>query len=188
MNIKPLMRLTIDLISQPAAETGRLANESKKASYLIKKIGLPYIIAIIIADFVGHVIFGKYMFREFVDFALNVLVPDIFLFFMSGILFTILLNEILHYFSLKSCILRSLYIITYSFIPFFVTSIFSGLLPKLTPLFTLCGLYSYYILFCFLKSEYKDLSNNKYRNIAITTILSMMLMHWAIIGCYKLIF
>lgn len=188
MNIKPLLRLTIDLISQPVAETGRLANETKKAPALIKEIGLPYCIAIIVADFVGHVIFGKYMFREILDFALNVLVPDIFLLVMSAVLFTILLNEILHYYSLKSQISRSFYIITYSFIPFFVASIFGGLLPKLTPLFTLCGLYSYYILLCLLKAEYNDLSNRRYRNIAITAVLTMMLMHWAIIGCYKLIF
>lgn len=181
------MRLTIDLISQPTAETGRLANESKKASDLIKEIGLPYIIAIIIADFIGYVIFGKYMFREIVEFALNVLLPDIFLIVMSAVLFTIMLNETLHYYSLKIGILRSFYIITYSFIPFFVSSIFSGLLPKLTPLFTLCGLYSYYVLLCFLKAEYHEISKIKFRNIAITIVILLMLMHWAIVGCYKMI-
>lgn len=188
MNIKPLLQQTIDLISQPVVETERLANESKKVSALFKEVALPYIIAIIIADFVGHVIFGKYMFREILDFALNVLVPDIFMLIMSAVLFTILLNEILHYYSLKSRIFRSLYIITYSFIPFFVASIFGGLLPKLTPLFTLCGLYSYYVLLCFLKAEYHETSKIKFRNIAITTVVAMMLMHWAIVGCYNLIF
>ena len=107
---------------------------------------------------------------------------------VSGATLTLLLNEVLHYYSMKPKLARSFYIITYSFIPVFASSILSGLLPKLAPLFNLCGLYSYYLLWCMLKTEYSDIDNKIVRNATITSIAIMILLHWALVGCEKLIF
>lgn len=128
------------------------------------------------------------MFKDLLSFIINVLVPHLALLLVSGLLFTLLLHEILHYYSLQAKLLRSFYIITYSFIPIFAASILSGLLPKLAPLFNLCGLYSYYLLWCVLKAEYHDTNDKKLRNATLTSIATMVLLHWALVGCGKLIF
>ena len=188
MNIKSLLNLTIDLIRKPNAATTALAGESKGLGALVKEVAVPYFLAIIVAEYIGHVMFGMYMFRESLSFVINELVPRLSLLLVSGILFTLLLHEILHYYSLKAKLLRSFYIVTYSFIPIFATSILSGLLPKLAPLFNLCGLYSYYLLWCMLKAEYSDIDSKKIRNTIITSIAIMVLMHWALVGCSNLIF
>ena len=188
MNIKSLLNLTIDLIGKPNATATALSGETKGFAALLKEVALPYFLAIIVAEFIGHVMFGTYMFKDLLSFIINVLMPHLALLLVSGILFTLLLHEILHYYSLQAKLLRSFYIITYSFIPIFVTSIFSGLLPKLAPLFNLCGLYSYYLLWRVLKAEYQDTNDKKLRNATLTSIAAMVLLHWALVGCSNLIF
>jgi hypothetical protein len=188
MNIKSLLNLTIDLLGKPTVTASVLSGETKDFASLLKDVALPYFIAIIAAEFVGHVMFGTYMFRDSLSFITNELVPRLSLLLISGLLFTLLLHEILHYYSLNANLLRSFYIITYSFIPIFAASILSGLLPKLTPLFNLSGLYSYYLLWCMLKAEYSDSDNKKIRNATMTSIAIMILLHWALVGCENLIF
>ena len=188
MNIKSLLNLTIDLLGKPTTTATALSGETKGFAALLKDVALPYFVAIIVAEFIGHVLFGTYMFRDSLLFVINELVPRLALLLVSGILFSLLLHEILHYFSLRAKLLRSFYIITYSFIPIFATSILSGLLPKLAPLFNLCGLYSYYLLWCMLKAEYSDIDNKRIRNTIVTSIVIMVLLHWALVGCSKLIF
>ena len=142
MNIKSLLNLTIDLIGKPSATSSILSKESKGTLVLLKEIALPYFIAIIVAEFIGHVMFGTYMFRDSLSFIINELTPTLALLLVSGATFTLLLNEVLHYYSMQPKLSRSFYIITYSFIPVFASSILGGLLPKLAPLFNLCCLYS----------------------------------------------
>ena len=187
MNIKSLLNLTIDLIGKPSATASILSKESKGAPALLKEIALPYLIAIIAAEFIGHVMFGTYMFRDSLSFIINELTPTLAMMVVSGATFTLLLNEVLHYYSMQPKFARSFYIITYSFIPVFASSILSGLLPKLAPLFNLCGLYSYYLLWCMLKTEYSGSDNKIVRNATITSIAIMILLHWALVGCEKLI-
>lgn len=188
MNIKSLLNLTIELIGKPNATASALSGETKGFAALMKEVALPYFLAIIVAEFIGHVMFGTYMFKDLLSFIINVLMPHLALLLVSGLLFTLLLHEILHYYSLQAKLLRSFYIITYSFIPIFATSILSGLLPKLAPLFNLCGLYSYYLLWCVLKAEYQDTNDKKLRNATLTSIATMVLLHWALVGCSNLIF
>ena len=188
MNIKSLLNLTIDLIGKPSATASILSKESKGALALLKEIALPYLIAIITAEFIGHVMFGTYMFRDSLSFIVNELTPTLALLLVSGATFTLLLNEVLHYYSMQPKLSRSFYIITYSFIPVFASSILGGLLPKLAPLFNLCCLYSYYLLWCMLKAEYSGSDNKKIRNATITSIVIMILLHWALVGCENLIF
>ena len=188
MNIKSLLNLTIDLLGKPTATTSALSGETKGFAALLKDVALPYFVSIIVAEFIGHVMFGTYMFKDSLSFVINELVPRLALLLVSGLLFTLLLHEILHYYSLQAKLSRSFYIITYSFIPIFVTSVLSGLLPKLAPLFNLCGLYSYYLLWCMLKAEYSDVDSKKIRNTIITSIVIMVLLHWALVGCSNLIF
>ena len=188
MNIKSLLNLTIDLIGKPSATSSILSKESKGALALLKEIALPYFIAIIVAEFIGHVMFGTYMFRDSLSFIVNELTPTLALLLVSGATFTLLLNEVLHYYSMQPKLSRSFYIITYSFIPVFASSILGGLLPKLAPLFNLCCLYSYYLLWCMLKAEYSGSDNKKIRNATITSIVIMILLHWALVGCENLIF
>ena len=156
MNIKSLLNLTIDLIGKPSATASILSKESKGAPALLKEIALPYLIAIIAAEFIGHVMFGTYMFRDSLSFIINELTPTLAMMVVSGATFTLLL--------------------------------LSGLLPKLAPLFNLCGLYSYYLLWCMLKAEYSDSDSKKVRNATITSIVIMILLHWALVGCENLIF
>ena len=188
MNIKSLLNLTIDLIGKPSATSSILSKESKGTLALLKEIALPYFIAIIVAEFIGHVMFGTYMFRDSLSFIINELTPTLALLLVSGATFTLLLNEVLHYYSMQPKLSRSFYIITYSFIPVFASSILGGLLPKLAPLFNLCCLYSYYLLWCMLKAEYSGSDNKKIRNVTMTSIAIMILLHWALVGCEKLIF
>lgn len=188
MNIKSLLNLTIDLVGKPNATASMLSANTKGFAALLKEIALPYFVAIIVAEYIGHVMFGTYMFKDSLSFIINALAPHLALLLTSGLLFTLLLHEILHYYSLQTKLPRSFYIITYSFIPIFAASIFSGLLPKLAPLFNLCGLYSYYLLWCMLKAEYSDIDNKKLRNATITSIATMVLLHWALVGCSNLIF
>ena len=188
MNIKSLLNLTIDLIGKPSATSSILSKESKGTLALLKEIALPYFIAIIVAEFIGHVMFGTYMFRDSLSFIVNELTPTLALLLVSGATFTLLLNEVLHYYSMQPKLSRSFYIITYSFIPVFASSILGGLLPKLAPLFNLCCLYSYYLLWCMLKAEYSGSDNKKIRNATITSIVIMILLHWALVGCENLIF
>ena len=188
MNIKSLLNLTIDLIRKPNAATTALAAESKGFGALVKEVAAPYFLAIIVAEYIGHVMFGTYMFRESLSFVINELVPQLAMLLASGVIFTFLLNEVLHYYSLQPRLKRSFYIITYSFIPIFVASILSGLVPKLAPLFNLCGLYSYYLLWCMLKAENLGIDSHKHRNVALTAIAIMVLTHWALVGCRTLIF
>ena len=188
MNIKSLLNLTIDLLGKPTATASALSGETKGFAALLKDVALPYFVSIIVAEFIGHVMFGTYMFKDSLSFVINELVPRLALLLVSGLLFTLLLHEILHYYSLQAKLSRSFYIITYSFIPIFATSILSGLLPKLAPLFNLCGLYSYYLLWCMLKAEYSDVDSKKIRNTIITSIVIMVLLHWALVGCSNLIF
>ena len=164
-----------------------LSANTKGFAALLKEIALPYFVAIIVAEYIGHVMFGTYMFRDSFKFIINELLPRLALLLTSGAVFTLLLYEILHYYSISAKLSRVFYIITYSFIPIFVTSIFSGLLPKLAPLFNLCGLYSYYLLWCMLKAECADTDNKKLRNATITSIAIMILMHWVFVGCENLI-
>ena len=188
MNIKSLLNLTIDLIGKPSATSSILSKESKGTLALLKEIALPYFIAIIVAEFIGHVMFGTYMFRDSLSFIITELTPTLALLLVSGATFTLLLNEVLHYYSMQPKLSRSFYIITYSFIPVFASSILGGLLPKLAPLFNLCCLYSYYLLWCMLKAEYSGSDNKKIRNATITSIVIMILLHWALVGCENLIF
>ncbi len=188
MNIKSLLNLTIDLIRKPNATTSALSSDAKGFRALLKEVAIPYFLAIIVAEYIGHVMFGTYMFKDSLLFIINELVPRLALLIVSGAAFTLLLNEVLHHYSLPQKLIRSFYIVTYSFIPIFVTSILSGLLPKLAPLFNLCGLYSYYLLWCMLKAEYSDMDSKKFRNITITVIAIMVLLHWALVGCNNLIF
>ena len=64
MNIKSLLNLTIDLIGKPSTTASALSRESKGVIALLKEIALPYFVAIIVAEFIGHVMFGTYMFRD----------------------------------------------------------------------------------------------------------------------------
>jgi hypothetical protein len=187
MNIKSLLNLTIDLIGKPSATASMLSGESKSVGQLIKQIAAPYFIAIIVAEYIGHVAFGTYMFRESLSFITNELAPRIVILLVSGVAFTLMLNELLHYYSLNANLKRTFYIVTHTFIPVFASSIFSGLLPKLAPLFNLCGLYSYYILWWLLKAEYPNIDSKKHRNATITSIAIMIILHWAFVGCTKLI-
>ena len=188
MNIKSLLNLTIDLMARPQATANVLAGESKGFGTLLKEIAAPYFVAIALAEFIGHVAFGTYMFRESLLFITNELAPRLSMLIVSGLIFTFLLNEVLHYYSLQPKLKRSFYIVTYSFIPVFVASIMGGLIPKLSPLFSLCGLYSYYLLWCILKAENPGIDNKKHRNATLTAIATMVLIHWALVGCYTLIF
>lgn len=188
MNIKSLLNLTIDLIGKPSTTASTLSRESKGVIALLKEIALPYFVAIIVAEFIGHVMFGTYMFRDSLSFIINELTPSLAILLVSGVTLTLLLNEVLHYYSMQPKLSRSFYIITYSFIPVFASSILGGLLPKLAPLFNLCGLYSYYLLWCMLRAEYSDIDNKKIRNVTMTSIAIMILLHWALVGCEKLIF
>lgn len=188
MELKLLLNLTKNLIVQPMTVTLRLASETKNAKLLVKEIGVPYLTAIIIAQYIGNVIFGHYYFTDSLIFLQKVAAPKLAMLIASLLLFSILLNEIMHYFSLKSSFSRSVYIISYTFIPVLAAAILSGLLPKLEPLITLCGLYSYYILWFFIKAEYPDINEDKHRKVSITTIVSMIILHWAIVGCTNLIF
>ena len=187
MNIKSLLNLTIDLVGKPTATASVLSSQTKGFAALLKEIALPYFVAIIAAEYIGHVMFGTYMFKDSLSFIINELVPLLALLLVSGILFTLLLHEILHYYSIEAKLKRTFYIVTYSFIPIFLTSILGGLIPKLAPLFNLCGLYSYYLLWCMLKAEYSNIDNKKLRNATLTSIATMILLHWALVGCEKLI-
>ena len=188
MNIKSLLNLTIDLLGKPTATASTLSGETKGFAALLKDVAIPFFLAIIVAEYIGHVMFGTYMFKDSLSFIINELVPRLALLLTSGVVFTLLLNEVLHYYAMQPRLARSFYITTYSFIPVFVTSILSGLLPKLAPLFNLFGLYSYYLLWCLLKTEYSDTDNTKIRNATLTSTAIMILLHWALVGCSKLIF
>ena len=187
MNIKSLLNLTIDLVRKPNATASALSGGTKGFAALLKEIALPYFIAIIAAEFIGHVMFGTYMFKDSLSFIINELTPRLAMLLVSGVMLTLLLNEVLHYYTMQPRLVRSFYITTYSFIPVFASSILSGLLPKLAPLFNLCGLYSYYILWWLLKAEYPNIDSKKHRNATITSIAIMIILHWAFVGCTKLI-
>lgn len=183
MNYQLILNIIKNLISQPKVETMRLASENKSVSQVFKEIIIPFIIAIILAQFIGNVIFGRYYFSQILNFLTKVTAPIILILTTSALLYTILLNEILQYFSLPNKLTRTFYIITYAFIPVMAVEFASGLLPKLRPMLTLLNIYSYYILWLLLKVEYTDISKQTHRKVALTAIISMALLHWAIVAC-----
>jgi len=185
MNYKRILHLIKNLVTQPRTETIRLVGETENIGLLFKKLIIPTALAVIVAQFAGNVVFGHYYFSQIPEFLLKVCAPVFMTLALSSILYPILLNEILQYFALHNKLSRSFYIITYAFIPVLAMEFTIGLLPKLRPMLSLFNIYSYYILWLMLKAEYPDISNHTHRNVALTAIISMALLHWAIVACTK---
>ncbi len=187
MNYKLLLNLIINLVIQPKTEANRLATETKGVVQVCKEIVLPFTIAIILAQFVGNVAFGRYYFSQLPFFFTKVTIPLVMTLLVSGLLYTLLMNEILQYYSLPHKMSRTFYLICNAFIPVLAMEFLSGLVPQLRPLLVLFGVYSYYILWLLLKSEYSAIDSKKLNRAAVIIIISMNLLHWTIVACTRIL-
>ena len=177
MNYKLLLNLIINLVIQPKTEANRLATETKGVVQVCKEIVLPFTIAIILAQFVGNVAFGRYYFSQLPFFFTKVTIPLVMTLLVSGLLYTLLMNEMS----------RTFYLICNAFIPVLAMEFLSGLVPQLRPLLVLFGVYSYYILWLLLKSEYSAIDSKKLNRAAVIIIISMNLLHWTIVACTRIL-
>lgn len=187
MNYKLLLNLIKNLVIQPKTEAVRITSEAKGFWQIIKEIVIPFTIAIILAQFVGNVAFGRYYFSQLPDFFAKVTLPLIMTLLVSALLYTLLMNEILQYYLLPHKMTRTFYLICNAFTPVLTMEFFSGLVPQLRPLLVLFGAYSYYVLWLLLKSEYSAIDNKKLNRAAVIIIISMNLLHWTIVACTRIL-
>lgn len=172
----------------PIDTSVRLVAKSESVLDTAKNLLIPFLLITIVVQYIGGVVFGLKPFSDSLSFLGKTTLPTITLYIMSALLFPLALSEVFRYFSLNHSFQRSFYLVCYAFIPFHVATIACGLLPKLSSMIGMFALYSYYILWQMLKVEYPDLNKTKQRNVTIISIVSLSLLHWAIVGFNNLIF
>jgi hypothetical protein len=188
MNLQQLFVLIKNLIVQPVVELKRLSSENIHPKQTLNHIIVPLLTAIVVSNYFGRVVFGHEAFGD----SLNVLLTKIFVIIftqaLSLLIFSVILNEVLPYFEEKRNFGQSFTLITYSFIPALAANVIAGILPKLSPLFNIFGLYSFYLYWYAIQFFYPKLTFEKRQIFVPLTLVLMMLVYLAIFGICGLIF
>jgi hypothetical protein len=188
MNLQQLFVLIKNLIIQPIVELERLSKESINPRQTLNTIVVPLLTAIVVTNYFGRVVFGHEAFSDSITVLLTRILVIVFTQALSLLIFSVILNELLPYFEAKRNFGQSFTLITYSFIPALAANIIAGIIPKLSPLFNLFGLYSFYLYWYAIQYYHPKLTLEKRQIFVPLSLILMLLIYMAIYGVCGLIF
>ncbi len=146
MDINTIVNRAINIIVKPVEEWEQVKNEDIRYRQIIIQYLLPFLILIGAASIVGNSLFSPTMFASFgFGYVLfSAIVTMVITFF--GVYFSAyLINELAVSFNTSKNINNVFKVVIYSFTPYFVASVLTGLIPQLI-FIQLFGFYSFYVL------------------------------------------
>ncbi|HYX05208.1 MAG TPA: Yip1 family protein [Bacteroidales bacterium] len=146
MDINAIVNRAINIIVKPAEEWEQVKNEDMPSRQIFLQYLLPFIILMGAASIVGNSLFSTTMFSSFgFGYVLFSAVVNMVISFLGVYISAYIINELAGSFDTAKNINNVFKVVIYSFTPYFVASIITGLVPQLI-FIQLFGFYSFYLL------------------------------------------
>ncbi len=189
MQLSSFIKRVRNIISEPVKEFIKISKESVKPGSLFVNYTLPFLGLYTVASYLGRIVFGPATFSTGTGVILKSILLIILMVVAGIYLVSLAINEILPFFHTKKDITKTYSLITYSLTPAYISLVLSGLVPKLSVLFNLFGLYSVF-LYWIATAAIVDMIKVKrqiFVPISLLVTVLVFLVIWLILGTIFLI-
>ncbi|MCK4661874.1 MAG: YIP1 family protein [Bacteroidales bacterium] len=159
------------IIINPEQEWQVIKSEETDKNEIIKNYFLPFLIAIVVASFIGKLLFGTYGFSSGIVYSLVSAIFVLIIQFAGMYISALVINELAPSFDSKKNINAAFKLVIYSSTASYIASILSGLLSPLSVLFMLLGLYSIYLFWLGITPMMETPENKKVGYVIVSVLI-----------------
>lgn len=179
MEIKQIIERVRGVLAEPKREFVTILKEDQRKTRLFLNYVLPLLVLYAITTYIGNVLFGAVTIRQGSGIVIKSIIHGMLVQIATLYIGGIIINEVLPLFHVPKNGRKTFALLAYTLTPIYISMILAGLLPGLSKLIYLLGLYSI-LLFWFGAESLIEMPQERRQLFVPLSFLMIILLYLAI--------